>query len=318
MGSTILIAGAGQLGSRYLQGLATIKRPLNIYVQDVSAESLKQSGLRWNEVSGNDTPHKVSYIQDFKSLPSKIDVTIISTTADVRTEVVKNVSDNAEVNYWILEKVLVQRISDIQIIKDLISDSGGAWINTPRRAMNWHKSIRSEIFQKGKIQMEVSGGLWGLACNSVHFIDYLQWLTGESLISIETNRLQKKWFESKRPGFFEIAGGIKALFSGGSIGLLSSEKEKEGMLIKISQGSGIWSINEVSGVARRSDGLEITGQLNFQSQLTGGLIESLLDTGACDLPDFNESAELHRVFLASMLEHWNETEKERADKLPIT
>ena len=39
----ILLVGAGQLGSRYLQGLAAFPKPLDIYVMDVSLSSLKQA-----------------------------------------------------------------------------------------------------------------------------------------------------------------------------------------------------------------------------------------------------------------------------------
>ena len=39
--ATILIVGAGQLGSRYLQGLVGYSEELNIYVQDISQQSLQ-------------------------------------------------------------------------------------------------------------------------------------------------------------------------------------------------------------------------------------------------------------------------------------
>ena len=38
---TILIAGAGQLGSRHLQGVKTSKYELDIWVYDLSEDSLK-------------------------------------------------------------------------------------------------------------------------------------------------------------------------------------------------------------------------------------------------------------------------------------
>ena len=49
MSATILIAGAGQLGSRYLQGLANCQNTLDIYVQDISKQSLQIAKQRWEE-----------------------------------------------------------------------------------------------------------------------------------------------------------------------------------------------------------------------------------------------------------------------------
>ena len=42
MSNNLLIAGAGQLGSRYLQGLALFDKPLNIWVYDISEASLER------------------------------------------------------------------------------------------------------------------------------------------------------------------------------------------------------------------------------------------------------------------------------------
>ncbi len=55
---TVLISGAGQLGSRYLQGLAKCRLPLRIVVQDNSRDSLERAQLRWNEVLDPEVIHK--------------------------------------------------------------------------------------------------------------------------------------------------------------------------------------------------------------------------------------------------------------------
>ena len=50
MSATILITGAGQLGSRYLQGLTNCKETLDIYVNDISERSLQIAKQRWEQV----------------------------------------------------------------------------------------------------------------------------------------------------------------------------------------------------------------------------------------------------------------------------
>ena len=50
MSAAILIAGAGQLGSRYLQGMANCRNTLDIYVQDISEQSLQIAKQCWEQV----------------------------------------------------------------------------------------------------------------------------------------------------------------------------------------------------------------------------------------------------------------------------
>ena len=123
MSATILIAGAGQLGSRYLQGLANCQNTLDIYVQDIYEQSLQVAKQHWEQVaypvdsdtvSGNNEPavkHKVTFISSFEKIPKKIDIAIVATNADVRPQVVKQIEANFEVCYWILEKVLAQSVT---------------------------------------------------------------------------------------------------------------------------------------------------------------------------------------------------------------
>ena len=71
---TILIAGAGQLGSRHLQGVKTSKNELDIWVYDLCKESLKVAEVRYNQVeSKNKTAH---FVDTLEEVPNNIDVLI--------------------------------------------------------------------------------------------------------------------------------------------------------------------------------------------------------------------------------------------------
>ena len=51
--TNIAIIGAGQLGSRHLQGLKKAQAPMNIYVLDANNDSLKICEQRYNEIADN-------------------------------------------------------------------------------------------------------------------------------------------------------------------------------------------------------------------------------------------------------------------------
>ena len=100
---SILISGAGQLGSRYLQGLVNCRLPLRIFVQDTNEESIWRAEQRWQEVLTPETPHEVLFQTSLVSLPSEIDIAIVATTADVRPKVVVDIASRSNARFWVLE-----------------------------------------------------------------------------------------------------------------------------------------------------------------------------------------------------------------------
>lgn len=316
--ATILISGAGQLGSRYLQGLAKCRLPLRIYVQDIYAASLDRAEQRWNEVFGLETQHEVSFHPSFESLPRQLDIAIVATTADVRPRVVGEIASHTAVQFWVLEKVLAQSESGLDEIMSHIGEGSGAWVNTPRRMMPWHQQVRAQLDLNHPMTLKVEGGMWGLACNSIHMLDLFAWWTGETLQEICTDRLSLTWFEGKRQGNWEVSGILEAKFSGGSRALLSAKESENSDVLWVGDDHLSWSIKEAEGLATRSDGIEIPGRIVYQSEMSAGLVESLLEGGRCDLPTLAESAALHRVFIRSMLEHWKRAGNHAATFVPIT
>jgi len=243
---------------------------------------------------------------------------IVATSAETREQVVSALSEQCTVHYWVLEKVLAQSIQELDKIEASIRDGGSAWVNTPRRMIAWHKEIKAKFKQSGPFSISVVGGGWGLACNSVHFLDMLAWLSDEQLLSISTEQLYDEWHKSKRPGFWEIYGTLTARFSRGSVASLTCHDMDQPYLIQVCDGQDEWKIDESSGIAERADGLVVRGKLSYQSEITTPLIESILKTGQCELPLLKFSAELHRPFINGLLDHWNKSTPNTISRLPIT
>lgn len=317
MVKSVIIVGAGQLGSRYLQGLSAVTAQLNIYVQDISLESLDRARLRWEEVITERSIHEVFFLQNFEKLPESIDLAIVSTAANIRANVVESLSKVSKVNYWILEKVLAQSSAEIDRLRSVISKSEGAWVNTSRRMMKWHKEIKSKINTSSPISLQVLGNNWGLASNSVHFLDMISWWTGETLTELDTTELEDLWFESKRPGYFEVFGTIIAKFSLGSVARLTSTDTSIPLKIAAVVDGLNWAIDEIAGHASREDGLVINGEITVQSKLSSILVNSI-GNGTCELPTFEDSAFLHTIFLNALQIHWDAQLDKQEGILPVT
>lgn len=316
--NTVLISGAGQLGSRYLQGLAACRLPLQIHVHDIHPDSLAVAQERWFEMATPATPHQVTFHHSLESIPLKLDIAVVATTARVRPQVVREIASYSSVRYWILEKVLAQSEAGLDEIVAQVGLEAKAWINTPRRMLPWHQQIKSKLNHNGPLSLEVDGGSWGLACNTVHYLDMFAWWTGETLEEVDTQQLDSRWVEAKRPGNWEIFGTLHARFSGGSHARLSVTSESFSYSFKLRDGIHSWSIDEEAGIAKRSDGLNIPGRLPYQSEVSAGLVESILEHGSCSLPTLQDSVAIHRVFIRSMLEHWKLTVDSNANCVPIT
>lgn len=316
--SVILIAGAGQLGSRYLQGLAKVGPALDIHLYDVDQASLDRARERWNEVATESTPHRVSLHASLAGIPPRVDLAIVATTASARPAVVEAIAAQSQVKAWILEKVLAQSLQGLDALLKATATAGGAWVNTPRRMLPWHQQIKAHLPLRRPLTLKVDGNEWGLACNAIHFLDMLCWWTGEQLEEVSTDELAPHWIEAKRPGNYEIMGTLRARFSGGSSAAFHVTGGDLHYTFELTDGELTWHMDETAGTATRSDGLSVPGRLPFQSEVTAGLVETMLATGKCELPTLKESVDLHRVLVSGLLAHWRKSVDTSADSLPIT
>jgi predicted dehydrogenase len=315
----VVISGVGELGSRHLQGLATCSLPLDIYIQDPSEGALRISEGRWQEVAvSGEIQHRLNVCYELSELPRQIDVVIIASSADARPNIVAEIANLSRVSYWILEKVLARSEAGLQRILHSIGYNGRAWVNTPRRMLTWHQQIKAALAGNLPKKLEVDGGGWGMACNAIHFLDMFAWLTGETLEGLNTDGLDPQWVPAKRPGNFEVMGTLEASFSGGSTVKLTSRPGDVFYAFELIDGDHVWKIDEVAGTASRMDGLSINGRIPYQSEVTGGLVGTLLETCNCELPTLDQSAQMHSVFLSSLLLHWRQHVDTNATQVPIT
>lgn len=315
----VVLIGAGQLGSRYLQGLSECTLPLNILVYDISKESLEIAEDRWNESLGQVNIHQISFLQSLKNIPQSIDLVIVSTNADVRAELVSQVSKLTKVKYWILEKILAQSLYDLKRIITSTRIASGVWVNTPRRSMELHQLIKHSLEQQIPIKGVVGNNYWGLACNSIHFLDLFSWWSGEELTSIDTSHLDHKWFKSKRSGFYETTGILRANYSGGSELSLKSEIIGEYFNIMVEADNDVWIIDEINGNTSSKSGISLSNKLENQSRITGKLVDTILTKGDSHLPTIQCSYKIHKIFLQAMLENWNMVHQTTdVKKIPIT
>ena len=315
MAYNILIAGAGQLGSRYLQGLSKFNDLLNIYVFDISDDSLKMAQSRWDECNNNF--HVVHYIKDYNQLPKYLDLAIVSSSANVRVLIVENILLFSTVKYWILEKILAQSKDELIVLNSLIENSANTWVNTPMHAWPLYLEIVKLYPNPTKVTANFFN-IRGLICNSIHYIDFIsRWIRAD-INNIDLSHVNNTWVPSSRNGFYEAEGKLTINFNDKSILNMSSRSGDDKFKVEIFVNNEIWKVYENEGYAINTQGNLLHGKTLLQSELTAILLEQIINTGNCDLPNLEESINQHIPLIHNLTKHWNEFMNIEVDRLPIT
>lgn len=321
----VCIIGAGELGSRHLQGVLKYPEQLSIFVLDTSQSSLDLSQKRASEIAHN---HKIVYSVTWNELPFDLEIAIIATSANVREGIVSKLLTHYNVRFLILEKVLFQSLDSYSKIGHLITSKKiKAWVNHPRRMYAHYKTLKSELTLDSTNKLyTAAGGNWGLGCNALHFIDLFSFLDNSKVNTIEINWVDNTVFESRRKGFVEFTGTILGELENGSKFVISSlEGTSSPVTLLIASSINRWLIQEGGTSylqhASLTNGFKsstINVSQFFQSDLTKLLIHDLLNSGDCELPTYEEAQQSHLHFINALLKKYNEVTGEKSLICPIT
>ncbi|EAU41011.1 Predicted dehydrogenase [Fulvimarina pelagi HTCC2506] len=294
----IAILGLGAIGSRHLQALVRSSLgSLVIHIVEPLATNRELALQRWVEAGGEKSPHRLS-----TELVDNIDIAIVATTAQYRRIAIEALLLNASVKYWILEKPLAQSLEDIQ---GIVSACGNrAVVNTPRRAMEWHKHIARLIREDGGPKsVSVHGGDWSISCNAMHFIDLVRFWSNAEPIAADTSSLWSEWHTAKRPGFIDVFGRLVVEFQGGIELSMEAQPEVKPLLITVNTNSYQWRIYEGEGICKRDDGLILKGKLELQSSLTGKIVDQVISGQETELPALQPLARAESLILEALILH---------------
>jgi predicted dehydrogenase len=321
---TVAIIGAGQIGSRHLQGLARSARAFDLVVIDPIAGALDTARQRYAEIAGG-RERAVRYATSLDALGEHVDLAIVATLASRRASDVRALLDRCRVRYAVLEKVLVQRPEDLEVIAEGLEKAGTrAWVNCSRRLNDFYAGLRGRLDGGGALRMSVQGGAWDPGCNAIHFIDLYAFLTGAPITAVDTSGLDPRWYPSKREGFREIGGTLVLQFGGGRLELHARTGSAAPTLLTLQGDAGQAAVWEKAGRAQlalasaRWQLEEREARVAYQSELTHLVAEHLLEHGRCGLPTYAESAALHRPLLTALRAWSRDTLGEPLDAVPIT
>lgn len=315
---TVLIAGAGQLGSRHLQGVKTSTNELDIWVYDLSEESLKVAEERYNQVESL-TFKIVHFVQSLDLVPTDIDVTIVASSSKPRYAIVTELLAKHNIKYMVLEKFLFPRFSDYDEIAKLLDNKGvKTYVNCPRRMYESYDIVKQHIDSNNPVIMTYKDQDWGLCCNTIHYVDIFMQLSSSSEYSLNIDGIIPEVIDSKRGGYVELMGEEKITTPNGSTLTLASTLDFEGNSdVLITNGDTQIAVKEGEGIVI-VNGIEYPFAVKYQSGLSGVLVDNLIATVSCPLVSYAESAFYHKTFLSVIAPFINKLKGWTSDSCPIT
>ena len=321
----IVLIGAGQLGSRHLQGIAHCSFDITIEVVEPFDKSRELAKQRYEDIESNSKISSIDFYESIDQLSDTLDIVIIATNADVRSSIIKELLSKKTVHNLILEKVLFQTEEEYHEVEKLLKEtSTKCWVNHPRRTFPFYQALKKEIKDSEQISYMVQGGAWGLGCNGLHFIDHLSFLSNNTELKVDNDFLHPHVYEAKRADYVEFNGLLKGRI-GNHIFSLYSDKEPVPVSITITTDTLTAFIDEANGytrIARKSNGWEWEESqqkiIYFQSELTNIVLEEIISTGSCALPTYDEAMKLHIPFLQALLSHMESVDGQVYTLCPIT
>lgn len=316
----ILLVGAGALGSRHLQSMCALPA-LEIFVIEPDVHS-RQRCLQLPQIASY--PH-IKWYSSIAELPCKsFDVVILACSAAPRFEMAMSVLAECKVRYMILEKVVFQQTAHFSLLAQAIEASRcKVFVNCPRRLYPFYQKLRPQL-NSPALHMAVRGSNWGLACNSIHFIDLMQWFSGGNDCRVDVSELEEI-FPSKRLGYSEINGRLKVFWSNGSSLILDCQWRDAKPVefeIEIRQQDKYLNIDELKQSFRLTDSEHSENltldRMPFQSELTAKVIADLLLKDGCELTPYAESMQQHLAFLQPLSAWFAGKNPELSGICPIT
>lgn len=303
----VLIVGVGGIGRHHLFGLENIPDSPEIFALDVSREALDQSRIELSKRLGREPRFKELF--GWLTLPSRIDLVILSTTAVHRLQAMEHLLKRTIPGAILLEKPISGSVEHLARMERVLEGIPSVWVNYPRRISELHSRAANSVEPGKTFESKVSIRNQGLITNAFHIIDWFDLAFRSPIESITAIPDSKGWFPSKRPGFVELSGEINVTYCSGSILKIVSEHHEgpENAVFSVLQSQKILEIDELSSSLHYNNKrLRIAG-LQFQSVLTTSIASSILNGEDPGLTPFTEATATEGPLLLALRQAWGQT-----------
>jgi predicted dehydrogenase len=320
----ICLIGCGNVGSRHLQALVKIPFSTDLLIIEPLVKSQNLGKERLSEIQYNQNLHKISWMNRVEDLKEKPDLTIISTTAIGRKDLLLKLLKMGHTRF-LIEKIVCQSDIDYEeILENFARYKAKGWVNTNRRYFETYKKLKEYFDDSNLLHISVTtSNFSALATNSIHFIDFFSFFTNNYDITLNGDFLLNQLYPNKRgENFVEFSGTIiGSIKSGSTFSMTSLPGTKLPTVINIIGEDKHIMIDETNGkiidlVNSKNDQFKF----NYEhvSNLTNIICQDIMQNDDCHLTTLEDSKILHKEIFKIFNLHIEKLTKKKQEFCPIT
>lgn len=309
--------GAGQMGSRLVQGLLAMPRDgaalsFAVHVIDPSARSRETARSRALEVIESvpgASDDKVLLYETPDAVPRDLALAIFAATSRYRADNVRELLAQHRPQCVLLEKFLFDKRQDYVPAKERLQQIGATgFVHCPRGYWPVYRQIRDAIPAGARANVVATGQAYALASNCVHLFDLCRYLNGKPVDRVVLDEAQFRPADNKRKGYREIFGRLTGHDEDGEVAELVCEPgDTPTLTVTIQAGDRIWRVEETAGLWEECDttGARLRGGASsppLTSQNTA-VFTDLLGGQETALPTLPASTITHLAVMDALLPH---------------
>lgn len=298
----VLLCGCGNIGFRHLQAMTAMRDPAQITIVEPfeAAHGRIAEHIKAAEAS---TGHRFTLRGEMPSAPMHFDLAVIATSAPTRAAAYDSIVARHSVDVMILEKLLFQTLGELEAVGASIAEKGiKAFVNCGRRGFPGYQDLKASLAGLRPLNLHISGTQFGMASNTVHFLDLAEYLNDSAMVEVDVSGLQPGSVPSKRGGFVEVYGSITGrLANGATLRIDCADEPAIAVQVAVDGGGTAVRIDEVARV-QVLDGATSAFAARNVSEMPE-FYQNALSKGDPGLTPYVDSARQHRLFLTAMRDH---------------
>jgi predicted dehydrogenase len=206
----VIIIGAGRMGIRHAQGLATVEAVKKIKMVDISQSALDNAVAIFQQIPNNNK-FGFSLIEHLNTEGEHFDIGIMASTANNRAELY-NLLVHLGCKHILVEKPLGQSYQEVIEFNDIVAKSGvNCYVNLNMRLYDGFIQLRNDLEQLPQLQghkaITVNTGTIGIGANGIHYLDLLYFLLDADRAKIAAADIDDNIIPSGRGSNFCDFGG---------------------------------------------------------------------------------------------------------------
>ena len=283
----ICVVGVGNIGMRYVQGISKTFPDAQLVLIDCDA--------RLKELAQLDLGN-VLLLPSLDDIEVPIDLFVVATSCESRLSIYKRCLE-LNPKYIILEKYLFKSLQEYEECLSLT--------RVPTFVNQWMYGSKTFdcLFENDAQSVELRGSGWGLACNSVHWMDVFKRHMNITHLQVGSDTVISEVFASKRTGYEEIFGELvfEDRDSDKTFKLVDLPDPSLVNMQKITVDGKVYTFD----FSKIIEGETVLSHFPYFSELIGGIVGEILEHGSCHLPLLEESISQHLLIedILDTLEH---------------